>query len=288
MGDCDQQDADDGHAHQYKGAWHVTLARRAVCRSARSLACISALIALALVAATFVWTRNYSATELSVVGWFSAEVRTELEPIYSQYGPNRYSRNVEEWLIRDYFQDRRNGVFLDIGANHYRDESNTYYLETELGWSGVAIDALEECAADDRTHRPRTRFFALFASDVAGSTAQLYVPEENKLVASPSLEFTKRHSTPGVATEVPTTSLNAVLEQLGLTRIDFLSMDIALSEPKALAGFDIDRYQPALVCIEAHLDVRQQILDYFARHRYTVLGKYLRADPKNLYFMPPD
>ncbi len=249
---------------------------------------ISVLIALALVAATFVWTRSYSAAELRAVGWFSEEGRKELEPIYSQYGPNRYSRNVEEWLIRDYFQDRRSGVFLDIGANHYRDESNTYYLERELDWSGVAIDALEEFAADYGSHRPRTRFFALFVSDVAGSTARLYVPEENTLVASASLEFTKREGTPGVAKEIPTTTLNAVLEQLGLTRIDFLSMDIELSEPKALAGFDIDRYQPALVCIEAHPDVRQQILDYFARHRYTVVGKYLRADPRNLYFKPLD
>ena len=242
------------------------------------------LIAIALVAATLVWTRNYF--ERSVVAWFGSDGRKELSPIHAKYGPNRYSRNVEEWLIRDYFQDRRHGVFLDVGAYHYRDESNTYYLETELGWSGVAVDALEEFAADYRTHRPRTRFFALFVSDVTGSTARLYVPEANKLVASADLEFTKREGAPGVAEEVPTTTLNTVLEQVGLTRIDFLSMDIELSEPKALAGFDIDRYQPVLVCIEAHPDVRQQILDYFVQHRYTVVGKYLRADPKNLYFKP--
>jgi hypothetical protein len=33
--------------------------------------------------------------------------------------------------------DRREGVFVDIGANHYRDASKTYYLETRLGWSGT-------------------------------------------------------------------------------------------------------------------------------------------------------
>ena len=65
-------------------------------------------------------------------------------------------------------------------------------------------------------------------------------------------------------------------------------MDIELAEPKALAGFDVDRYRPALVCVEAHPDVRQEILDYFTRHGYTVVGKYLRMDPKNLYFSPLD
>jgi hypothetical protein len=63
-------------------------------------------------------------------------------------------------------------------------------------------------------------------------------------------------------------------------------MDIELSEPKALAGFDIRRFKPQLVCIEAHPEVRQQILDYFAANRYVIIGKYLRADDKNLYFMP--
>jgi hypothetical protein len=53
-----------------------------------------------------------------------------------------------------------------------------------------------------------------------------------------------------------------------------------------LAGFDIDRFQPTFVCIEAHPEVRQAILDYFAEHRYVLVGKYLRIDQKNLYFSP--
>jgi hypothetical protein len=63
-------------------------------------------------------------------------------------------------------------------------------------------------------------------------------------------------------------------------------MDIELWEPKALAGFDIERFRPALVCVEAHPEVRQSLLDYFATHHYTVVGKYLRADDSNLYFAP--
>jgi hypothetical protein len=63
-------------------------------------------------------------------------------------------------------------------------------------------------------------------------------------------------------------------------------MDIELSEPKALAGFDIQRFKPSLACVEAHPQVRQQILDYFAAHHYNVVGKYLRVDTLNLWFMP--
>lgn len=222
--------------------------------------------------------------EVAPFGW---DGKLELDPIRAKFAAHRNSRNVEEWLIRDYFKDRRNGVFLDVGANDYQQENNTYFLETELGWSGVAIDALDEFAEGYRAHRPRTRFFALFVSDESNSSAQLFVPSANKLVASSNQEFARRESgvTPA-AREVPTTTLNAVLDHSGLSRVDFVSMDIELSEPKALAGFEIDRFKPALVCIEAHPEVRQQILDYFALHRYVLVGRYLRADPKNLYFQP--
>jgi FkbM family methyltransferase len=212
----------------------------------------------------------------------------EREDLERAYGPETNAIGVDEWVIRDYFHDRRDGVFLDVGASHYQEGSNTYYLEKSLGWSGLAIDALEEFGSGYAQHRPRTRFVAMFASDRADDTAQLFVPRENQFVASVSQSSTERESggDKGSARKVPTTTLNRVLETAGLTKIDFLNMDIELSEPKALAGFDIDRYRPELVCIEAQPETRQQILDYFDEHNYRVIGKYLRVDPTNLYFKP--
>jgi hypothetical protein len=63
-------------------------------------------------------------------------------------------------------------------------------------------------------------------------------------------------------------------------------MDIELAEPQALAGFSIRRFNPALVAVEAHLQVRQQILEYFARHDYVLVGRYWRADAHNFWFAP--
>lgn len=206
-----------------------------------------------------------------------------LRELEQRYGPGKSSRGDEEWIIRDHFRDRRDGVFLDVGANHYQEDSNTYFLETSLGWSGVAIDAIEEFGADYATHRPRTRFVAMFASDVADTTVQFFVAD-NHPVSSSDPEFIKRYGTKGTARQVPTTTLNEVLGQARIEKIDLLSMDIELAEPKALAGFDIARFRPELVCIEAHPEVRQQILDYFARHGYVLVGKYLHVDRTNLYF----
>src|SRR5512139_1581118 len=73
----------------------------------------------------------------------------------ARYGPEKNSEFNEEWIIRDFFAGRRNGVFLDVGASHYRSGSNTYYLETALGWSGIAIDPLVQFEADYLKYRPR-------------------------------------------------------------------------------------------------------------------------------------
>src|SRR5262249_23879081 len=168
----------------------------------------------------------WEVARINGAAYLGRDGRAELAPIAKQYGPHDYSRDAEEWLIREYFQDRHNGIFLDVGANHYRDESNTYYLESALGWSGIAIDALEEFGDGYRQYRPRTRFFALFVSDVSGSSAELFVPAANKLIASASFDFTVQQGSPGTARRVRTTTLNAVLERTGVSQIDFLSMDI--------------------------------------------------------------
>jgi hypothetical protein len=85
---------------------------------------------------------------------------------------------------------------------------------------------------------------------------------------------------------VRTSRLDDILEENHLAIIDFLSIDVELHEPQVLRGFSIERFRPALVCVEAHPEVRQQILDYFAERQYHVVGKYLRADTENIWFAP--
>ena len=211
------------------------------------------------------------------IGWFA-----------QKYGPEHSSQFGEEWIIRDYFQDKRGGTFVDVGANHYQRSSTTYFLESRLGWSGLAVEPLREFQPDYAKYRPRTKFLPFFVSDASNEQARIYVLDRLSAVTSADRAFTERHGSNAKEISVPTITMNDLLEAERMRAFDFLSMDIELSEPKALAGFDIERFRPSLVCIEAHPEVRQQILDYFAQHRYALVGKYLRADDNNLYFAPFD
>jgi FkbM family methyltransferase len=210
----------------------------------------------------------------------------EMQVLRERYGPGHYTEREEEWMIRDYFHDRRGGFFVDVGANHYQFASKTFYLESKLGWSGLAVEPQTKFAAEYATFRPHTKFLPFFVSDVSKATARLYIINESSMVASSNREFVKQFGEPDEARDVPTVTLSDMLDAEGVRRIDFLSMDIELHEPLALKGFDIDRFRPLLVCIEALLPVRQQILDYFAEHGYVVVGKYVWTDLENLYFAP--
>lgn len=210
----------------------------------------------------------------------------ELAPYREKYGPAHYSEREEEWLIRDFFQDRRDGVFVDVGANHFKSASKTYFLEKELGWSGLAIEPQQEFAEEYAAYRPRTKFLPFFVSDTSNHTARLYILDRKHQVASSNAAFVKQFGDPKEVRDVPTITLNDLLEAEGVRSIDLLTMDIELHEPEALRGFDIARWRPSLVVIEGLLPVRQQILDYFAAHEYVLVGKFMWVDLENLYFRP--
>lgn len=207
---------------------------------------------------------------------------TELD----RFAPKHFSERNEETIIRHFFKDRRAGFFLDVGAYHYKNGSNTYYLEKILDWSGIAVDANAEFARGYEENRPKTRFFTFFVSDKSDEQAAFYIVRDaghlTKSTAVPG--FVKGRKTE--ETKVPTITINDLLAKLGTEKIDFLNLDIELWEPHALAGFDIERYRPELVCVEAHRQVRQQLLDYFAKHGYVRLDQYFLFDQRNWYFAP--
>lgn len=198
-----------------------------------------------------------------------------------------YSQSKEEIVIRNFFKDRRHGFFLDVGCASPLTNSNTYYLEHHLGWTGIGVDALAEYAPAWKLKRPGSKFFAFLVSDHADTVDPFYRAE---LRGISSVE--KRRNAPGgdavkwEEIRVPTITLNKLLDANRVTRIDFLSMDIEGHEPQALAGFDVERFKPELVCIEAKPENREKIMKYFSDHGYRRLRRYIPYDEVNYYFAP--
>jgi FkbM family methyltransferase len=224
-----------------------------------------------------------SFTLVAAVAAIAADARRDIVGT----GKKLYSQHKEELVIRDFFQDRRDGFFLDVGAGQPISDNNTYYLEKHLGWTGIAVDALPELADKWRRRRARSRFFNFIVTDHTGTLDSFYRAE---LYGVSSVE--KPKTGPGqrpIASEkiaVPATTLSKLLDDNRVAQLDLLSIDIEGHEPKALAGFDIDRFQPKLVCVESKPANRPFLLDYFTKHGYQQLERYLQYDTVNYYYAP--
>ncbi len=208
----------------------------------------------------------------------------ELQRLYERFRA-KASWHFEDWFIRDFFTGKRGGYFVDVGAGHFGNGNNTYALEKALEWRGIAIDALERYRPDYETHRPMTKFFCNYVSDRSTGKKDFYVTN----IPGMSSGVIKNPAGGGIEAtiEVPEITLNQLLDGEGVKKIDFLSMDIEGAEPAALRGFDIKRFQPALVCIELtdrKSDKKEFVEGYFANNGYVKIELWSRIDRYNTYF----
>ena len=202
-------------------------------------------------------------------------------------GTKLYSQNKEELIIRDFFRDRREGVFVDVGAWRWRHASTTYYLEKHLGWTGIAIDAQPDLKEGYVKNRPGTKFFQYIVSDESGGKGTLYLRGPISSTDKDHHKAFEGAPEPRRAVEVEKITLNDLLAREAIERIDFLSMDIEKGEPPALAGFDIERFRPELVCVEAgNPEIQQALTLYFDAHGYERIDAYHPYDWINWYYRP--
>ena len=202
-----------------------------------------------------------------------------------------YTHGQEEELIRYFFRDRRDGVYVDIGCFDYKWTSTTYYLEEHLNWSGIGVDAEDSYRAGWEKHRPRSKFFAYAVSDKSGETITFF---QAGAVAATELDrknldmWQEKRGIPTREVTVPTITIDDLLDREGVKEIDFLSIDINGAEPIALAGFDIKRFAPELVHVEANPHRREELLAYFEKNDYVRIDAFLEFDRANWYFTPSE
>ncbi|HSM05126.1 MAG TPA: FkbM family methyltransferase, partial [Longimicrobiales bacterium] len=208
----------------------------------------------------FGWERDFSQASPAIAG-ASEPVDEEHARLIYRYFPEKLSQHWEEMLIRDYFNDRRGGTFVDVGANHYRTRSTTHYLDVALGWRGIAVDPITELAADYEEHRPGTIYVAAYAGERSDEDVEFFVVSRNTRLSTGVEDLARRLEEDGEVESrvVKTASLTDILDAHGFQSLDLLKMDIELAEPAALRGFDIDRFRPKLILIEYHEEVRDEI-----------------------------
>jgi FkbM family methyltransferase len=178
--------------------------------------------------------------------------------LFEAFGSQRYSAPAL------FGMDRRlaelmpwtGGTFVEAGAHDGYTQSNTYYLERHLGWSGALVEAIPELQARARRRRPRSKVVgcALVGPGFARDTAEVRFGDLMSTVggdgshAAGGLAVTGRR---GYSIEVPARTLESVLSETGMEAIDLLVLDVEGHELDVLAGLDLERHAPRYMLIEA-------------------------------------
>ena len=85
--------------------------------------------------------------------------------------------------------------------------------------------------------------------------------------------------------QVPSITLNELLEQVGVSEIDLLAMDIEGHELPALRGIDLERYRPELIVVEGN---RGPVISHLTERGYEVIERYRPFDRINTYLRRRD
>jgi hypothetical protein len=133
--------------------------------------------------------------------------------------------------------------------------------------------------------RPRSKFYNFLVSDHSFTKDSFYRTKWLSL-SSGVKDMAERHKGGYREIKVPTITIDKLLEMNGVEKINFLSMDIEGFQLTALRGFDIEKYQPELVCIEAYRPDRPEIKAWFEERGYRRIDRYLERDTINWYFAP--
>lgn len=174
--------------------------------------------------------------------------------------PDFYSEHLEDLWIRQHTAMPEKGVFVDCGCYHPQIASNTAHWR-DMGWTGLAIDANRNLAEVWKKF-PSAKF--VNAAIGPAVTAKYQVNGGNP--------GWSRVGTEGE--EVLMRTLESILVENGIGKIDLLSLDLEGMEYSALLTMDLDKHEPTIIIAEydtAGLGKDYRVLEYLLKNTYVAL-----------------
>ncbi|MDC0052115.1 FkbM family methyltransferase [bacterium] len=201
-----------------------------------------------------------------------------------------YSQWGEDQIIKKFFENKKNGFYIDIGSFHPIMYSNTCCLYNS-GWSGINIDLnqtsidlfnimrpndLNVCAAISDKIEERDLYMDHQFSPVNTIHQSLYEAADKKILFK-NLKKKK----------IKTQTFSNIIKKINeLPKINFLNIDCEGNDYLVLTSIDLKYYKPELICIETH-DVHNKetfiyknIINLLEKFNYKI---YQRCGPSTFF-----
>ncbi len=195
----------------------------------------------------------------------------------------RKDEYYEKFLVWEFFDFATDGFFVEIGAFHSQELSQTWMLE-KLGWSGLLIEPIPENADELRQNRPRSvvHQVALTSPEKIG-TLKLHIAGEAGSQSGLVKNQQDAERTYQKEIVVSATTFDAVLDADRPAKIDFVSIDTEGNEHDILRGFDFSRCHPRLILVE-YVVLDLELHDFLVSKNY----RLLRRTQWNNWYVPVD
>lgn len=180
-----------------------------------------------------------------------------LNPAYGEY----YSQSGQDRFIHEhFFRDKRDGVFVEIGAYDGRTYSNTYFFEKNLGWKGICIEPVPSVFEKLQKNRncicvngcisnvnSKAEFLEVIgAPQMLSGLADKYDPRHieriNREIARDGGDLKK--------IEVNCYTLEEILRRNGFDHIDYLSIDTEGNEFEIIKSIDFKAIDIDIISVE--------------------------------------
>jgi FkbM family methyltransferase len=159
---------------------------------------------------------------------------------------------AEDLLLQRYFGDRIKGVCLEVGAFDGVTGSATLAFE-QRGWETILVEPVSSLAAKIRSHR-RGKLFEVAAGPVDG-TAVLKVARNDKAISTVAnskdqQQFYALRRESWDEIEVIQRTLDSILSEAGVSKVDFATIDVEGFELEVLRGWSLARWRPRILIVE--------------------------------------
>jgi FkbM family methyltransferase len=165
------------------------------------------------------------------------------------------TKGQDRWVVRRIFEQRRYGFFVDIGAVDGRTHSNTYVLERDYGWTGIAAEpnplyfsALSrnrKCACVQACIDARSGEVDFYTGGFLGGII------DHDTDNTPKRRGPLFAAHPDRIIRIKAVSLQELLESKNAPRnIDYLSLDVEGAELRVLSTFPFQRFTIGCLTVE--------------------------------------
>ena len=185
-----------------------------------------------------------------------------------------YAMDNEDTAVLDYFKDKKNGFYVDVGCYHPTHRNNTYLLHKK-NWSGVNIDT-SEFSIDLFNHmRPKDLNYNCAISNKNEIIKLFYQKELSQLSTTERDQAETVFQGNIKEKAIQAFTLDEILDRDKFKdiKIDFLDIDVEGADLKVLEGLSFDRFKPELVCVEIHTkEIKQSdIYKFLINKNYELL-----------------